>query len=123
MVGCLFLVYLLRVQNLVQKERGYKRFYDIIFPKKQEISVTLGYKYRIFPNDEQNKILDHQIFIYNQACNICLNLQQKNWEANKDLDKKDRIYTKASQINLKIKIALKQRDLNFKTVVAQQAVS
>jgi putative transposase len=83
--------------------------------------VTLGYKYRIYPNKEQKSLLEYQMFIYNQSYNICLNLLQKEWESNKVLDKKDRIYMKASEIDTKVKEALKKRDLSYKTVVTQQA--
>ena len=87
----------------------------------QDIKVTLGYKYRIYPTKEQKEILNHQMFIYNQTYNICLNLQQIQWNKNKDLDKKNREYFKASELDLKVKDALNQRELPFKTVVTQQA--
>lgn len=85
------------------------------------MQITKGFKYRIYPNLEQQALIDHQCFIYNQAYNICLNLQQTQWEKNKDLDKQDRTYLKASEIDTKIKLALKNRGLSFKTVVTQQA--
>lgn len=85
------------------------------------MQITKGFKYRIYPNKEQQSLINHQCFIYNQAYNICLNLQQEQWQKNKDLDKKDRIYMKASEIDAKVKSALKQRDLSYKTVTAQQA--
>lgn len=34
-----------------------------------------------------------------QAYNICLNLQQEKWDKNKNLDKKDSSYLKASKID------------------------
>lgn len=83
--------------------------------------ITKGFKYRIYPNKEQSTLINHQCFIYNQAYNICLNLQQEQWHKNKDLPKKDRIYMKASQIDEKIKSALKQRNLSYKSVTTQQA--
>lgn len=85
------------------------------------MEVTLGYKYRLYPTKDQMKILNHQMFIYNQAYNICLNLQQEQWELNKELPKKDRVYFKASEIDTKVKEALNKRELSFKTVVTQQA--
>ncbi len=88
---------------------------------KKQVKVTLGYKYRLYPTKEQMNIINHQMFIYNQAYNICLNLQQKQWEKNKELSKKERTYFKASEIDLKVKEALNKRDLSFKTVVTQQA--
>ncbi len=63
------------------------------------IKITKGFKYRIYPTPEQMKVLDHQMFIYNQAYNICLNLQQEQWDKNKDLPKKDKTYFKASSID------------------------
>lgn len=71
------------------------------------MQITKGFKYRIYPNKEQQKLINHQCFIYNQAYNICLNLQQEQWNKNKDLDKKDRIYLKASEIDTKVKSDLK----------------
>lgn len=88
---------------------------------KRDIKVTLGYKYRLYPTKNQMNILNHQMFIYNQAYNICLNLHQEQWEANKELPKKDRTYFKASQIDTKVKEALNKRELSFKTIVTQQA--
>lgn len=85
------------------------------------MQITKGFKYRIYPNKEQQKLINHQCFIYNQAYNICLNLQQEQWNKNKDLDKKDRTYLKASEIDTKVKCALKQRGLNYKSVITQQA--
>lgn len=83
--------------------------------------ITKGFKYRIYPNKEQSDLINHQCFIYNQAYNICLNLQQEQWHKNKDLPKKDRIYMKASEIDTKVKSALKQRNLSYKSVTTQQA--
>lgn len=39
------------------------------------------------------------MFYLYQAYNICLNLQQEQWDKNKNLDKKDRSYLKASKID------------------------
>lgn len=47
------------------------------------------------------------MFHLQQAYNICLNIQQEQWNQNKDLDKKDRSYLKASEIDKKVKFALK----------------
>ena len=55
------------------------------------------------------------------SLNIYLNFQQEMWNHNKDLNKKDRIYLKASEIDSKVKLALKQRSLSYKSVVTQQA--
>lgn len=87
----------------------------------KEIQVTLGYKYRLYPTDEQKQLLDHQMFIYNQAYNICINIQQEQWEENKALSKGKRKHLKAVEIDTRVKSVLKQRELPFKTVVTQQA--
>ncbi|ECH5751128.1 hypothetical protein FPY63_01885 [Campylobacter coli] len=50
-------------------------------------------------NKEQQKLINHQCFIYIKPYNICLNLQQEQWDKNKNLDKKDRSYLKASKID------------------------
>jgi len=84
-------------------------------------TVNLGYKYKLYPTQEQQKLLNHQMFVYNQAYNICLNLWQKEQEKNKGLDKKDKIYRKATSYDRVVKRALKYRKIDFKTVVTQQA--
>lgn len=53
-----------------------------------DILITKGFKYQIYPNLEQQHLLDHQFFIYNQAYNIVLDLQKEQWRKNKDLEKK-----------------------------------
>ena len=84
-------------------------------------SVTLGFKYRLYPSEHQKEMLNHQMFISNQAYNICLNLKQKEWEKNRNLEKKDRKYFKPAQLDKLVKDGLKERELPFKTVVTQQA--
>ncbi|BDB63998.1 transposase [Helicobacter cinaedi] len=85
------------------------------------MKITKGFKYRIYPSIEQTKALDHQCFIYNQAFNICLNLWLKEMESNKDLDKENKKYLKAVDYDRLVKVALKERNLPFKSVVTQQA--
>ena len=80
--------------------------------------VNLGYKYRLYPTTEQQTILDHQMFIYNQAYNICLNLWK---EKNRDLPKEKQTHKKTVEIDQEVKKILKARKLEFKTVVTQQA--
>ncbi len=84
-------------------------------------SVTLGFKYRMYPSKTQKELLNHQMFISNQAYNICLNLKQKEWERNRELEKKDRVYLKPAQIDTIVKHQLSKRNLPFKTVTTQQA--
>ncbi len=52
---------------------------------ENEKIINLGYKYRLYPTKEQIDVLNHQMYIYNQAYNICLNLWQKEIDYNKDL--------------------------------------
>lgn len=84
-------------------------------------TVNLGYKYRIYPTKEEQSVLDHQMFVYNQAYNICLNLWQKEQDKNKKLDKADRHYRSAVSYDNVVKRALKLRKISFSTVVTQQA--
>ena len=84
-------------------------------------TVNLGYKYKLYPTQEQQKLLNHQMFVYNQTYNICLNLWQKEQNKNKGLDKKERIYRKATSYDIVVKRALRIRKISFKTVVTQQA--
>lgn len=88
---------------------------------KTEKTVNLGYKYRLYPTKDQQKILNHQMFIYNQAYNICLNLWHKENEKNKDLPKELKKYRSAVSYDTVTKRALKLRKLSFSTVVTQQA--
>lgn len=85
------------------------------------MQITKGFKYRIYPNLEQQKLLNHQFFIYNQAYNIILDLQKKQMQINKNLDKSQRTYLTAVQLDNKAKEILRQRELAFKSVVNQQA--
>lgn len=87
----------------------------------QTKKVNLGYKYRLYPNAEQQKILDHQMFVSNQAYNICLNLWKKESEKNKSLDKNERKYRSATSYDKVVKRVLRARKLDFKTVVTQQS--
>lgn len=88
---------------------------------KNEKTVNLGYKYRLYPNKDQMKILNHQMYIYNQAYNICLNLWQKENDRNKKLDKELRTFRNAVSYDSVVKRALRLRKLSFSTVVTQQA--
>ena len=88
---------------------------------KNEKIVNLGYKYRLYPNKEQMKILNHQMYIYNQAYNICLNLWQKENSKNKNLLKENRVFRNAVSYDSVVKRALRLRKLSFSTVVTQQA--
>ena len=84
-------------------------------------TVNLGYKYRLYPTQEQKELLDHQMFVYNQAYNICLNLWKKEQEKNKNLPKEQREYRRATSYDKVVKRALKARKISFKAVVTQQA--
>ena len=88
---------------------------------KNEKIVNLGYKYRLYPNKEQMKILNHQMYIYNQAYNICLNLWQKENDKNKNLSKELKTFRNAVSYDSVVKRALRLRKLSFSTVVTQQA--
>jgi len=83
--------------------------------------VNLGYKYRLYPTREQKQLLNHQMFVYNQAYNICLNLWKKEQKRNKNIPKKERKYRKAVSYDAVVKRALKFRKIKFSTVVTQQA--
>ena len=61
---------------------------------KEEKIVNLGYKYKLYLNKDQMNILNHQMYIYNQAYNICLNLWQKENNKNKDLPKEIQVFRK-----------------------------
>jgi len=98
-----------------------------VLPKSQKANasqikkVNLGYKYKLYPSDEQKSILEHQMFVYNQAYNICLNLWQKEQQKNKNLFKENRTYRSSVKYDSVVKRALRARKISIKTVVAQQA--
>lgn len=84
------------------------------------IEINAGYKYRLYPTLEQRRLLNHCFFVANQAYNVCLDYQKTTWDRNKDLDKKDRVYPKASKVDDVVRKALKERDLSAKSVILQQ---
>lgn len=88
---------------------------------KKELTVNLGYKYKLYPTKDQMDILNHQMFVYNQAYNICLNLWKKENDKNKDLPRELKSYRKAVSYDTVVKRALRLRKLQFSTVVTQQA--
>ncbi len=88
---------------------------------KREKTINLGFKYRLYPTKDQQIILNHQMYIYNQAYNICLNLWQKENNKNKDLPKELKSYRNAVSYDTIVKRALRLRKLSFSTVVTQQA--
>ena len=98
-----------------------------VLPKSQKPNTTqnktvnLGYKYRLYPDTEEQKLLNHQMFIYNQTYNICLNLWEKEREHNRKLSKEDRKYRSATSYDKVVKRVLRARKLDFKTVVTQQS--
>jgi putative transposase len=82
-------------------------------------SANLGFKFKLLPTKEQAKALDHQMFVSNQAYNICLNLFKKQSEKNQKLEKHEQSYKTAVQYDKAVKstfIAQKIRDnLSCKT--------
>ena len=85
------------------------------------MKINCGYKYRIYPTKEQEKLLDHYFFVSNQAYNVCLDYQKETWEINRELPKKDRTYPKKTEIDAVVKNALNNRGISYKTVIIQQA--
>lgn len=85
------------------------------------MKINCGYKYRIYPIKEQEKLLNHYFFVSNQAYNVCLDYQKETWEINRELPKKDRTYPKAAKIDAVVKNALNNRGIHYKTVITQQA--
>ena len=83
--------------------------------------INLGYKYRLYPKENQRKILDHHMFVSNQTYNICNNLWLKESDKNKKLNKENRVYKKAVDYDRVVKRALSFRKIDLKTVVTQQA--
>ncbi|NHB48668.1 transposase [Helicobacter pylori] len=85
------------------------------------MKVNKGFKFRLYPTKEQQDKLQHCFFVYNQAYNIGLNLQQEQYEKNKDLPPKERKWEKSSELDHAIKHHLNARGLSFSSVIAQQA--
>lgn len=93
----------------------------ILILKEKNLRINCGYKYRIYPTKEQEKLLNHYFFVSNQAYNVCLDYQKETWERNRELPKKDRTYPKAIEIDAVVKNALNNRGISYKTVIIQQA--
>ncbi len=85
------------------------------------MKVNKGFKFRLYPTKEQQDKLQHCFFVYNQAYNIGLNLQQEQYEKNKDLPPKERKWKKSSELDKAIKHHLNARGLSFSSVITQQA--
>lgn len=83
--------------------------------------INLGYKYKLLPNKEQSALLNHHMFIYNQAFNICLNLWNKEYNKNASLPKELRTYRTPVDYDKVVKRSLKFRKLIFSSVILQQA--
>lgn len=81
----------------------------ILILKEKNLRINCGYKYRIYPTKEQEKLLNHYFFVSNQAYNVCLDYQKETWERNRELPKKDRTYPKAIEIDAVVKNALNNR--------------
>ena len=84
-------------------------------------SANLGFKFKLLPTKEQAKALEHQMFVSNQAYNICLNLFKKQSNKNQNIEKENKVYKTAVQYDKIVKRALKFRKISFSTVVTQQA--
>ena len=74
-------------------------------------SANLGFKFKLLPTKEQKKALDHQIFISNQAYNICLNLFKKQSNKNQNIEKGNRVYKTAVRYDKIVKRALRFRKI------------
>lgn len=86
------------------------------------MKIVKGFKYRIYPTEDQKFKLDQQFFISNQTYNICLNLYQKDYELNKDLQKSERKYKTKKELYWAVKSALDKRNLFYKTRVVERAI-
>lgn len=86
------------------------------------MKIVKGFKYRIYPTEDQKFKLDQQFFISNQTYNICLNLYQKDYELNKDLQKSERKYKTKKELYWAVKSALDKRNLFYKTRVIERAI-
>ena len=71
--------------------------------KNHFTSANLGFKFKLLPTKEQAKALDHQIFISNQAYNICLNIFLKQSNKNQNIEKENRVYKTAVQFDKIVK--------------------
>jgi len=78
-----------------------------------------NYKYRLYPTKTQSDLLDHHIFISNQAWNSTLALKMEDLKLNSDLAPQDKKYIKDSEIETAMKEELKSRGLKFHSGVVQ----
>jgi putative transposase len=87
----------------------------------QKKTVNIGYKYRIYPSENQIQKLNHQFFVSNQTYNICNNLWLKELENNKHLEKEEKRYRSSVSYDTVVKRSLSMRRISISTVVTQQS--
>jgi putative transposase len=85
-------------------------------------TINLEYKYKFFPTIEQKALLDYNIFIYNQAYNICLRRWRKDLRENEKLGKNNKQQERSPEsYDAIIEQTLNSKRLPFLPVVIRQA--
>jgi len=98
------------------------------------MTLNRGYKYKLYVNKTQSQLLFNHCFSSNQAWNILVGLQRKEFKLNKDklsLNNKIKIYSIKTLLNERkyltptqqddlIKKILRNRKISFNTKVVQQ---
>jgi putative transposase len=85
-------------------------------------TMNLVYKYKFFPTLDQKALLDYNIFIYNQAYNICLRRWKKDKKENEKLGKNNKQQEQSPEYyDEVIEQTLNSKKLPFLPVVIKQA--
>ena len=86
------------------------------------MTLNRGYKYFLDITSKQKSLLYSHIFSSNQAWNICVSLNEKQYKENKQrkLDNEELSYLSLKDIDDKVKEVLRGRELPFNTKVVQQ---
>jgi REP element-mobilizing transposase RayT len=80
-----------------------------IYNTNKHLVFLLQYYLILVIKYRQQELLNHQMFVYNQAYNICLNLWKKEQTRNKNLDKKEKIYRSVISYDKVVKMLEKKQ--------------
>jgi len=84
--------------------------------------LHLGYKYRLYPNKDQQQMLDETFFVANQTSNILLTLWNEDRLKNKDVEKKNQAWTPIKEQYNIVQYSLRVRGVGYKTAVIQETM-
>ena len=80
-----------------------------------------NYKFRLYPTEAQQALLNSHFFASNQAWNHALSLKQLDLAANSHLPMTERKYQKDSTLEATMKCALQERGISYHSGVVQES--